>query len=93
MKKFLYPAIFVIALASAAFTRPVPTQKKDLITVYYVNSMSSCTSYVVQDDNCVPDDLGYVCMEDTPDDGWQVVLQYAFGNTCYQPYYSYFPND
>jgi hypothetical protein len=93
MKKFLFPAIFVVALTSAAFTRPAPAQKKDMITGYYYNSWNTCTPIVLEDYDCVPDDLGYVCMEDTDDAGWQVVLEYSFGNTCYQPYYSYFPND
>ena len=93
MKKLFLPAVFALSLASAAFTRPSLNAKKDYETGYYYNEWNICTPYVIDDDNCIADDLGYICMENTPDEGWQVMLQYGFETVCYQPYYSYFSNE
>lgn len=89
--------MFVLALAGSAFTRFSTTstakaQAKNSITAYYEGPWNTCESWVVTDDNCVPEQLGYICWELTEDNGWQVMLQYAFGTTCYQPYYSYWDN-
>jgi len=86
--------MFAIALGGSAFTRiSKASTSYDGATMYYQDGYGSCESMYVIDANCVSTELSYICYEDTTDEGWQVMLQNEVGATCYNPYYSYYPND
>ena len=93
MKKFLLPAVFIIALASAAFTKMPSGSSARGTTMYYENGFGNCDYTYIIDANCVTTELNYICEEDIPGYGWQVMLQHEVGSTCYQPFYSYYPNE
>lgn len=99
MKKFnwLFPAIFLIALAGSAFTRHSSGKSRMTdVYAYYMNRYHYCVSVDYSDpyDNCVTDDLNYICWENAYWDGsgWVVFNQYGLLTICWQPYYSYYPN-
>jgi len=60
--------------------------------MYYTNGLGPCESMYVTDPNCVPIELNYICIEETRDAGWKVMLQQKDGYTCLVPYYSYYTN-
>lgn len=91
MKRFILPAMFIVALAGSAFTRYSRTASSDYIG-YYEDKFGNCQSFDISDYNCIMDALNYPCYEDVGIGTPQLMLQYEFGNTCYQPYYSYYPN-
>ena len=93
MKKILFPTLFLAALSSAAFTNSSHTTKSYSEIAYYYDATGMCQPWEVDDYNCVADDMGYLCTENIPGLGWEVMCQDEFGSTCYQPYYSYYSND
>ena len=93
MKRILFPAIFLVALSSAAFTRTSHATRSADEIGYYVDNSGLCQPWEIDDYNCVADDLGYLCAENIPGVGWEIMCQDEFGSTCYQPYYSYYSND
>lgn len=93
--KWVFPLMFVIALAGSAFTRQ-SSHKTSASTIYpyYQDSYGYCVSTAINDDNCTTVVLNYVCYEDIVSDGtgWTVMYQYGYGTVCWQPYYSYYSN-
>jgi len=93
MKRLLLPAIFVIALAGSAFTQFSHASSKFGTTMYYKTSFGDCNYTYIIDANCVATQLNYICEEDITGYGWQTMLQQEVGSNCYQPFYSYYPNE
>lgn len=99
MKKinWLFPAVFIIALAGSAFARQSYGKSKNtVVNAFYQNRYRSCVYTVYYDpfDNCVTDQLNYICWENAYWDGsgWVVFNQFGYLSACWQPYYSYYPN-
>ncbi|HVU95411.1 MAG TPA: hypothetical protein VHE34_09310 [Puia sp.] len=95
--KWLFPSLFLIALAGSAFTRQSHAKSKYTdVPGYYQNSYHYCVYYNYDDqfDNCVTDNLNYICWENAYWDGsgWVVWNQFGLGTVCWQPYYSYYSN-
>lgn len=91
-KLFLFPLLFIIALAGSAFTRQKASAAASYITAYYLDNFGFCKAIVLSDGKCLTDNLNYVCTEYVPDLGKTTdMYQNNIGNTCFQPYYSYFP--
>ncbi|HVU95413.1 MAG TPA: hypothetical protein VHE34_09320 [Puia sp.] len=99
MKKFnwLFPSLFLIALAGSAFTRhSLGKSKGTVVDAYYMNTHRYCVfvDYYDPYDNCVTEVTNYICKENAYWDGsgWVVFNQCGFNTVCWQPYYSYYPN-
>jgi hypothetical protein len=85
--------MFLIALAGSAFAKYSKAAASANSTImYYNDGFGSCEYTTIIDANCVPEPLSYICYEDTHDVGWQIMFQHEAGFTCYQPFYSYYPN-
>lgn len=91
--KLIFPSMFILALASSAFTQRPSSQSKRDVTVYYEDNLHhTCNPYVISDGDCITDYAGYTCMVYIENTGNYVAVwqQGGFGLTCFQPYYSYF---
>ena len=84
--------MFIIALSASAFTRFKSESKAFGAEMYYANGVGPCEYMYVIDANCVTNQLNYICIEQTRDAGWKVMLQKAVGYTCLVPFYSYYTN-
>lgn len=90
--KFIFPLMFLVALGGSAFSRHSSSAKAGVIDAYYYDpNWNTCNEIQLDDQKCMSDNLGYVCMEYVDGIGYQYVYQAGFGNTCYQPFYSYVP--
>ena len=93
MKRLLLPAVIVIALAGSAFTKFSTFSSRFGTTMYYDDGYDDCGYTYIIDANCVTTQLNYICYEDVEEVGWTVMLKHEVGNSCYGPYYSYYPNN
>ena len=94
--KYLFPAMFLIALAGSAFTRQSAHKSKAFDWPgYYQDPYGYCDDYYVTDPNCSPDLLGPVCEEYIITDGigWTTIFEFGTTTTCWQPLYSLYPNE
>jgi hypothetical protein len=90
--QLLFPLMFLVALGASAFSFHAKSAKSDQsIGYYYDPNWNTCDAIQLDDGKCMSDNLGYTCMEFIPGIGYQYVFQGVFGNTCYQPFYSYVP--
>lgn len=92
--KFLFPLLFLIALAGSAFTRQ-SAQKVNAfgVNAYYKDPYGYCNSLFVNDPNCSPTLNGPVCYEYVNGIGWTVMYEFGTATVCWQPYYSLYPNN
>jgi len=90
--KFIFPVLFIIALAGSAFTQQSKFAKKGYLIAYYENPwQGDCSTAQLIDAQCVSDPTGYTCTVNIIGSGSFVMYQYGLPGICYQPYYSYTP--
>jgi len=90
--KLIFPLMFLVALAGSAFSlHGKPAKSDQMIAYYYDPVWNTCDATELDDSKCMSNNLGYNCMEFIPGLGYQYMFQAGFGNTCYQPFYSYVP--
>lgn len=90
--KLIFPAIFVLALASSAFTQRASSHARRDVTVYYSDDLQhTCNPYVTTDGQCLKDYAGYICEVYVEEIGSSTMVwqQDSMGMNCFQPYYSY----
>jgi hypothetical protein len=91
----IFPLMFLVALAGSAFTqlKSSSTSKKATLTYYYDDNWAMCDGTAIVDGNCISDPVGYVCKEFVDSYGWAIMYQYGVPTGCFQPFYSYYPNN
>jgi|GEM_PF-1907600 len=91
--QFIFPLVFLIALAVSAFSRHATKSaaKWPMTAYYYDPNWNTCDEIELDDDKCYPDAVAYLCQEYIGGLGYEQMWQAGFGNTCYQPFYSYTP--
>jgi hypothetical protein len=95
--KWLFPLMFFIALGGSAFTNStVYKAKYTVVPAWYQDMYGYCDFIDYEDyfDNCVSIPQGNICYEFIPGAGMTVLYQNGNGGiTCWNPYYSYYPNN
>jgi hypothetical protein len=90
--KFIFPLVFLLALAGSAFTRYHKSAAKEVIPAYYFDdTWATCNTTSIDDGICIVDNVGEICNQYVYEYGqFTTLYQNGIPSGCYQPFYRYY---